>query len=128
MSLTTQAKPFRFAPTGLTGAEPGVRMVAGKPYIFDGPALGLHRAQQVVATAPTDLTGLTLEECSFLQISAAKVVRERIDHDGSAADLSCVAAAQAAKLRGDQPRRLDLVNAALARRIMRAAADLQRAA
>lgn len=112
----------------LVGNEPGVRMVAGSPYIFDGGALGLHRAQCLVAEMSADLSSLTLEEVTYVEAMAAKVVRERLDRDGSAADLATVAAARAAELRGDQPRRLDLVNQAQARRIQRANACMKRAA
>jgi hypothetical protein len=39
--------------------EPGVRMVAGKPYVFDGELRGDHRAVEAVRNAPADLAGLS---------------------------------------------------------------------
>lgn len=63
-----------------------------------------------------------------LECAASKVVYERRDTDGSALDLQEVAADRLAVIDGRERRRVDLVEAAQARRVERAGALLAKAA
>jgi len=58
----------RLAPR--TGNEPGVRMLAGRPYIFDGGLLGEHYAAIAIETAPADLTALSDRDLKDLETFA----------------------------------------------------------
>lgn len=51
----------------LTGSEPGVRMLAGKPYIFDGGALGDHHARVALDRLPSRLSGLSDADLKALE-------------------------------------------------------------
>ena len=62
------------------------------------------------------------------RIAASKVVYERRDTDGSALDLQEVAADRLAVIDGRERRRVDLVEAAQARRVARAGAGMKAAA
>lgn len=88
----------------------------------------LDRALRLVADAPLDLTGLTRSQVVALECAASKVVYERRDTDGSAFDLQEVAADRLAVIDGRDRRRVDLVEAAQARRVARAGALLAKAA
>ncbi|SFS42740.1 hypothetical protein [Brevundimonas viscosa] len=88
----------------------------------------LDRAARLVAEAPLDLTGLTRSQVFTLECAASKVVYERRDTDGSALDLQEVAADRLAVIDRRDRRRVDLVEAAQARRVERAGAGMKAAA
>lgn len=88
----------------------------------------LDRALRLVAEAPLDLSRLTRSDVFTLECAASKVIYERRDDDGSAADLQLVACDRLAVLDGEERRRVDLVEAAQARRVERAGAGMKQAA
>jgi hypothetical protein len=72
MSVTTYQDPRTEA---LTGVEPGVRMLAGKPYIFDGGALGDHYARVAIERAPDNLWTLSDADLKALEVYASRGLR-----------------------------------------------------
>ena len=61
----------------LTGTEPGVRMLHGEPYMFDGGAWGDWCARVAVMEAPADLTRMSDDEVRSLERHAARAIYDR---------------------------------------------------
>lgn len=57
------------------GFRPGERMLHGQPYIFNADLLGSYLAEQAIAGAPEDLTGLSYEEINSLVTAYLRLAR-----------------------------------------------------
>lgn len=60
------AEPF--APGLAPGYRPGERMLAGKPYVFNGDRLAIYLAFEGIRSAPADLTRIS--EAALRQLSS----------------------------------------------------------
>lgn len=75
MTLSTPAKPSF---DGATACEivmpptprPGERLLHGRVQVFNADLLKAHLAREAVASAPADLSGLTDDELSHLNLAA----------------------------------------------------------
>lgn len=65
---------------------PGVRMVAGKPYVFDQDAYNAHCAVEALTTAPADLGSLSDDELLGLRAKWLRVSRSGDAAVSTAAD------------------------------------------
>lgn len=68
--------PFDAAQTRPT-CRPGERLVAGRVHCFDLDLRNLDVAHERVLSAPADLSGLTYDEVTTLQMAAFSVLRAR---------------------------------------------------
>lgn len=61
----------------LSGAEPGVRMLHGRPYVFDSDALAEHFARIIVDAAPANLNALPCDQLKRIERAAWRCLYDR---------------------------------------------------